>query len=162
LGVGLEELDGSDGEEEALVEREVILEPRDLLTRWEGTRGAVRSWLGLEIEPARAFQRGFSKGAATRLSAGGAAQSAAKCGFTTRKAASNATVGITASKPREKRVTGSRGTDLLAGAAVRGLGVHERELIFEELFARRVVPVRRLGRGPCRGWGEDLHRNRHS
>jgi len=80
LGVGLEELDGSDGEEEALVEREVILEPRDLL----------------------------------------------------------------------------------AGAAVRGLGVHERELIFEELFARRVVPVRRLGRGPCRGWGEDLHRNRHS
>jgi hypothetical protein len=59
-------------------------------------------------------------------------------------------------------VTGSRGTDLLAGAAVRGLGVHERELIFEELFARRVVPVRRLGRGPCRGWGEDLHRNRHS
>ena len=62
----------------------------------------------------------------------------------------------------EKRVTGSRETDLLAGAAVRGLGVHERELIFEELFARRVVPVRRLGRGPCRGWGEDLHRNRHS
>ena len=36
MGVGLEELDGSDGEEEALVEREVILEPRDLLTRWVG------------------------------------------------------------------------------------------------------------------------------
>jgi hypothetical protein len=42
LGVRLQELDRADGEEETLIEREVILDSCDLLTRGERGRIAVR------------------------------------------------------------------------------------------------------------------------
>ena len=67
LGVRLQELDRADGEEETLIEREVILEPCDLLI--ERREGEDRGQ-GARTRAKRVLFEGRGAGAATRLSGG--------------------------------------------------------------------------------------------
>ena len=67
LGVRLQELDRADGEEETLIEREVILDSCDLLI--ERREGEDRGQ-GARVRAKRVLFEGRGAGAATRLSGG--------------------------------------------------------------------------------------------